>query len=66
MEQEENLCDEVERLMEFTYVGDRVSAGEGYEADEIAITRYWWVKFRWCCVLLYSRRFPPKLNGLFV
>ena len=30
MEQEVKLCDEVETVSEFTYLGDRVSAGGGY------------------------------------
>ena len=29
MEQEEKLCDEVETVQEFTYLGDSVSAGGG-------------------------------------
>ena len=29
MEQEEKSCDEVETVREFTYLGDRVSAGGG-------------------------------------
>ena len=32
VEQEEKLGDEVETVKEFTYVGDRVSAGGGCEA----------------------------------
>ena len=32
VEQEEKLCDEVETVREFTYLGDRVSAGGGCEA----------------------------------
>ena len=32
MEQEENLCDEVETVREFTYLGDWVSAGGVCEA----------------------------------
>ena len=32
MEQEEKLCDEVETVRDFTYLGDRVSAGGGCEA----------------------------------
>ena len=32
MEQEEKLCDEVETVREFTYLGDRVGAGGGCEA----------------------------------
>ena len=42
VEQEERLCDEVETVREFTYLGDRVSAGGGCEKDR---TRCWWVKY---------------------
>ena len=31
MEQEEKLCDKMEKVREFTYLGDRVSAGVGCE-----------------------------------
>ena len=63
MEQEENLCDEVETVSEFTYIGDRVSASGGCEAAVTAITRCGWVKFRECGELLYGRMFPLKLKG---
>ena len=63
VEQEVKLCGEVETLLEFTYIGDRVSAGEGCEVAVTARTRSWWVKFRECGELLYVRRFPLKLNG---
>ena len=36
MEQEVILCDEVETVSEFTYLGDRVSAGGGCEAAATA------------------------------
>ena len=39
MEQEEKLCDEVETVREFTYLGDRVSAGGGCEAAVSSRTR---------------------------
>ena len=39
VEQEEKLCDEVETVREFTYLGDRVSAGGGCEAAVTARTR---------------------------
>ena len=32
VEQEETLCDEVQAVREFTYLGDSVSAGGGCEA----------------------------------
>ena len=57
VDQEEMLCDEVETVREFTYIGDRVSAGGGYEASVVSRTRCGWVKFRECCDLLYGRRF---------
>ena len=57
MEQEVKLCDEVEAVREFTYLGDRVSAGGGCEAAVTARTRCGWVKFRECSELLYGR-FP--------
>ena len=38
MEYEEQLSDEVETVREFTYLGDRVSAGGGCEADVAART----------------------------
>ena len=63
VEQEEKLCDEVDTVSGLTYLGDRVSAGEGYEAAVIARTRCWWVKFRKCDELLFGRRFPLKLKG---
>ena len=46
MEQEENVCDEVKTVMEFAYLGDRVSAGGGCEAGVSARTRYGLVKSR--------------------
>ena len=46
MEQEETLCDEVETAREFTFLGDRVSAGGGCEAVVTVNTRCGWVKCR--------------------
>ena len=63
VEQEETLCGEVESVMEFTYLGDRVSAGGGCEAAVNARARCGWVKYRECGELLYGRRFPLKLKG---
>ena len=63
MEQEEKLCDEVETVSEFTYLGDRVSAGGGCEAAVAARTRCRWVMLRECGKLLYGRRCPLRLKG---
>ena len=62
MEQEDKLCDEVETVSEFTYLGDRVSAGGGCESVVNARTRCGWIKFRECGELLNGRRFPLKLK----
>ena len=64
MEQAVSLCDEVVSVMEFTYLGDRVSAGDGCEAAVTARTRRGWVEFREFCELLYGRRFPLRLKGV--
>ena len=60
MEQEETLCDEVETVRKFTYLGDRVFAGGGCEAAVTARTRCGWVKLRECGELQYGRRFPER------
>ena len=52
----EELCEEVETVRGFGYVGDRMNAGSGCEA---ARARIGWVKFRECGELLNSKR-----NGL--
>ena len=53
----------METVKEFTYLGERVSTGGGYEAAVTAKTRCGWVKLRRCCELLHGRRFPLKLKG---
>ena len=52
----------VETAWEFTYLGNRLSAGGGCEAAVIARTRCGWVKFKECSDLLYGRRFPLRLK----
>ena len=61
LEQEVKSCDEVETVREFTYLGDRVSAGGGCEAAKTERTRCGWVMSRECGELLYGR-LPLKLN----
>ena len=41
MDQEDKLCDEVETVMEFTYLDDRESTRGGCEAAITARTRCW-------------------------
>ena len=62
VDQEEKLCDEVETVSEFTYLGDRVSVGGGCEAAVTARTRCGWAKHMESGELLYCR-FPLKLKG---
>ena len=63
VEQDEKLCDNVETVREFTYRGDRVSAGGGCEAAVTCGTRCGWVDLRECSELLCGRRFPLNLEG---
>ena len=62
MEQEGKSCDEVETVREFTYLGDRVSAGGGCEAAVTVRTRCGWAKISECGELLYGRRFLLRLK----
>ena len=66
MEHEVKLCDEVETVSKFTYLGNRVSAGGGCEADVTARTRCGWTMLRGCGALLYGWRFPLNTKGLFI
>ena len=52
----------METVGEFTYLGDRVSAGGVCEAAMTARTRCEWVKLRVCGELLHGRRSHLKLK----
>ena len=56
------LCDKVETVMKFTYLGDGESAGGGCEAAVTARTRCRWANLRERGDLLHGR-FPLKLKG---
>ena len=60
----EELCEEVETVRGFCYLGDRVNASGGYEAAVTARARIGWVKFRECGELLNSKRFSLKVKGM--
>ena len=64
MKQGQTLCDEVETVREFTYLGDRVNAGGGCEAAVTVRRKCGWVNFGQCGELLYVR-FPQELLELF-
>ena len=59
----EKLCDEVETVNEFCYLGDRLNASSGCEAAVIARVSIGWVKFRECGKLLLRNSFPLRIKG---
>ena len=60
---QEKLCDGVETVKSFCYLGDRLNASGGSEAAVTARTRIGWLKFRECGEVLYGRRFSLKIKG---
>ena len=48
----EKLCDEVETVNGFYYLGDRLNANGGCEAEVTARVRIGWLRFRKCVELL--------------
>ena len=50
----QELCEEVETVRGFCYLGDRVNASGGCEAVVAARARIGWVKFRECGELLHE------------
>ena len=59
----EKLCDEVETVNEFCYLGDRLNASGGCEAVVTARVRIGWVRFRKHGKLLLKNRFPLRMEG---
>ena len=60
----EELCEEVDTVRGFCYLGDRVNASDGCEAAVTARARIGWVKFRECRELLNSKRFLLKIKEM--
>ena len=63
MDSIEKLCDEVETVNGFCYLGDRLNASGGCKAAVTARVRIGWVRFRECGELLLGNRFPLKMKG---
>ena len=63
MDSIEKLCDEVETVNGFCYLGDRLNASGGYKAAVTARVRIGWLRFRECGELLLGNRFPLKMTG---
>ena len=59
----EKLCDDVETVNGFCYLGDRLNASGGCEAAVTARVGIGWVRFRECGELLLGNRFPLKMKG---
>ena len=57
------LCDEVETVNGFQYLGDRLNASDGGEAAVTARVRIGWLRFRKCVELLLGNRFPLAMKG---
>ena len=60
---DENLCDGVETVSKFTYLGDRLNATGGCEMAVTARSRIGWMNFRECSEILKGRRFSLKIKG---
>ena len=63
MDSIEKLCDEVETVIGFCYLGNRLNASGGCEAAVTARVRIGWVRFRKCGELLLGNRLPLKMKG---
>ena len=59
----DKLCNEVEPVNGFCYLGDRLSGSGGCEAAVIPRVRIRWVRFRECGELLVGNRFPLRMKG---
>ena len=59
----EKLCDEVETVNGFCYLGERLNASGGCEAPVTARVSIGWVRFRESGELLLGNRFPLKMKG---
>ena len=60
---DEKLCDGLETITKFTYLGDRLNTTGGCEIAVTARSRIGWIKFRECSEILKGRRFSLKIKG---
>ena len=59
---DEKLCDGVETVSKFTYLGERLNATGGCETVVTARSISGWMKFRECSEILKGRRFSLKMK----
>ena len=57
------MCNKVETVKGYYYLGDRLNASGGCEATVTARTRLGWKKFRECGKILFGKRFSLRLKG---
>ena len=62
MEPIENLCDGLQTVNEFGYLGDKLKTSGGCKAAVTARMRTGWIKFRECSELLLGKRFSLKIK----
>ena len=60
----EVLCDEVETVKIFCYLGDRLNGSGGWETAVTSKVRIGWMKLRECGELLRGRRFSLRMKGM--
>ena len=60
----EVLCDEVETVKGFCYLGDKLNASDGCETAVTSRVRNGWMKFRECGELLRERRFSVRMKWM--
>ena len=63
-EPEEVLCDVVETVKGFCYLGDTLNASGGCETAVTSRVRIGWMKLRECGELLRGRRFSLRMKGM--
>ena len=61
--QQEVICDEVETVRGFCYLGDSLNASAGCEVAVTARIRVRWKKFRECREILFGKRFSLRMKG---
>ena len=57
------LCDGVETVSKFTYLGDRLNATDGFKTTVTAGSRIGRMKFSECSKIIKGRRFSLKMKG---
>ena len=60
----EVLCNEVDTVKGFCYLGYKLNASGGCETGVISRVRIGWMKFRECGELLSGKRFPFRMEGM--